>query len=34
MRGSDLVELTEYESTTEVNVMYSLKFMHIKLVVP
>lgn len=34
MRGSDLVELIEYEPTTEVNVMYSLKFMHIKLVVP
>ena len=34
MRGSDLVELTEYEPTTEVNVMHSLKCMHVKLVVP
>ena len=33
-RGSDLVELTEYEPTTEVNVMHSLKCMHVKLVVP
>ena len=33
MRGSDFVELTEYEPTTEVNVMHSLKCMHVKLVV-
>lgn len=32
-RGSHLVELTEYEPTTEANVMQSLKCLYVKLVV-